>query len=93
MTIDIVQLVVLLSAVALMAKYTSDGARYRIGVSATSGVLMASLATWACAIFLGKVSGTLWGLAISAVLLALAWYFKGDVAKMLDTLKHIRQRR
>lgn len=89
--IDIAQLVVLLSAVAVMARYTSDGARYRVGVSATSGILMASLAAWACAIALGRAPGTVWGLGLSAIMLFLVVRCQGDMAKLLDSLKHLRQ--
>lgn len=92
MTVDIAQLVVLLTAVSIMAKYTSDGARYRVAVSFYSGVMMASLAAWACAIALGRVPGTVGGLILSIVLLGVVRYYRGDVARMIDSIKHLRQR-
>lgn len=81
--INVVQAFILAAVVVIMAAYRPNGARFRPGVSALSGLLMGSCSALAVAFYCGRLEAGAVSVALSTLLLTRAFYCRGDSVRLL----------
>lgn len=79
-----VQVATLICIVVIVASYKQQGARFRLGVSALTGLILAGCASMACAIATGRMEPHPALLLGSLIILALVARARGDVAALLN---------